>query len=198
MGILLGRFLLPVFVSSVLLAASVFFLFFVYKKSKHLTSVVLLLPFLFLGALLAALMLHAPNPYEKLEDKFVAIKGKVVEVKEEEERAKYIVKPKNLPKILVLQYGGEYPKKGDVVEVRGIISLPKPSTNPGGFDYQLFLRKKGVYGITRIHPYAVSIEGREVGFFEEILLKAEDRIKKNFLSSMPQKDADFLITSFLG
>lgn len=197
LGILLGRFLFLPYVFLTLMAASVVVLFFVYKKGKNV-SLLLILPFALLGAILTGFALNAPNPYERLEGKFIAIKGKVCDVEEGEGYAKYVVKPENLPKILITQYGGEYPKKGDIVEVRGIVSLPKPSSNPGGFDYQLFLRKKGIYAVMRIHPYGTSIIGRRANLFEEILWRAQERIKENFLASMPKKHAQFLITSFLG
>jgi competence protein ComEC len=197
LGILLGRFVFLPYVFLVLTAASVVIAFFIYKKDKNL-SLFLILPFVFLGAILTGFALNAPNPYERLDGKFITIKGKVCDIKEVEGYAKYVVKPENLPKILITQYGGVYPKKGDIVEVRGIVSLPKSRSNPGGFDYQLFLRKKGIYAVMSIHSYGTSITGRRTNLFEEILWRAQERIKENFLASMPKKDAQFIITSFLG
>ncbi|HAA64131.1 MAG TPA: MBL fold metallo-hydrolase, partial [Thermoanaerobacter sp.] len=143
--------------------------------------------------------LNSPNPYLKFEDKFITIKGKVQEVREYEGYAKYIVKPTNLPKVLFTQYGGKYPSDGDVVSIRGIVSIPKRATNPGGFDYKLFLKKKGIYAVMRVQGYAVDIVGKgNLNFIEKVIYAAKQKTEVNYINSMPERDAKFVISIFLG
>ena len=39
---------------------------------------------------------------------------------------------------------------GDLVEMRGVLEVPSPARNPGGFDRRRYLAQRGVYGVMRI------------------------------------------------
>ncbi|SHF00994.1 competence protein ComEC [Thermoanaerobacter uzonensis DSM 18761] len=198
LGIIIGRYVFHSFAFLILLAISVAISLWWYLKNKNV-SLLLLIFFIFVGAILSGNVLNSPNPYLKFEDKFITINGKVYEIKEYEGYAKYIVKPTNLPKVLVTQYSGKYPSEGDIVSIRGIISIPQKATNPGGFDYKLFLKKKGIYAVMRVEGYAVDIIGKgNLNFIERVVYAAKQKIEVNYINSMPEKDAKFVISIFLG
>jgi len=198
LGIIIGRYVFHSFAFLILLAISAAISLWWYLKTKNV-SLLLLIFFIFVGAISSGNALNSPNPYLRFEDKFITINGKAYEIKEYEGYAKYIVKPTNLPKVLVTQYGGKYPSKGDIVSIRGIISIPQKATNPGGFDYKLFLKKKGIYAVIRVEGYAVDIIGKDnLNFIERVVYAAKQKIKINYINSMPEKDAKFVISIFLG
>ncbi|SDF29137.1 competence protein ComEC [Thermoanaerobacter thermohydrosulfuricus] len=198
LGIIIGRYVFHPFAFLLLLAISVAISLWRYLKNKNV-SLLLLISFIFVGAILSGNAFNSPNPYLKFEDKFITINGKVYEVKEYEGYAKYIVKPPKLPKVLVTQYGGKYPSEGDIVSIRGIISIPQKATNPGGFDYKLFLKKKGIYAVMRVQGYAVDIVGKgNLNFIEKVIYAAKQKTEVNYINSMPERDAKFVISIFLG
>lgn len=99
------------------------------------------------------------------------------EVKEYEGYAKYIVKPPKLPKVLVTQYGGKYPSEGDIVSIRGIISIPK-SYKSRRLWLQALLKKKGIYAVMRVQGYAVDIVGKgNLNFIEKVIYAAKQKQK---------------------
>jgi len=198
LGIIIGRYVFYSFAFLILLAISVAISLWGYLKNKNV-SLLLLISFIFVGAILSSNAINSPNPYIKFEGKFTTINGKVKEVKEYESYAKYIVKPPKIPKVLVTQYGGEYPSEGDIVSIRGIISIPQKATNPGGFDYYLFLKKKGIYALMRVDEYAVDIVSKgNLNFIEKVIYAAKEKIEVNYINSMPERDAKFVMSLILG
>ncbi|AIS52155.1 ComE operon protein 3 [Thermoanaerobacter kivui] len=198
LGMIASRYFFHPFVFLFLLAISVAISLGLYIKKKN-ASLPLLISFVFVGVILGGSAINFPNPYLKLQDKFVTIKGTVEDVKIYEEYAKYTVKPTKTPKILVTQYGGKYPSDGDVVSIRGIVSIPKRATNPGGFDYKLFLKKKGIYAVMKVQGHAVDIIGKgNLNFIEKAVHAAKQKIESNYINSMPERDAKFVISVLLG
>lgn len=198
LGIIFARYVSHPFAFLLLLAISVAISLWRYLKNKNV-SLLLLISFIFVGAILSGNAFNSPNPYLKLEDKFMTINGKVYEVEKYEGYAKYIVKPFKLPKVLVTQYEGKYPLEGDIVSIRGIISIPKKATNPGGFDYKLFLKKKGIYAVMRVQGHAVDILSKgNLNFIEKVVYASKKRMESNYINSMPERDAKFVISIFLG
>ncbi len=144
-GIIISRFL-EINVVFLLLA----FLFvllagiYIYMSRKNAIYLLLLSVFV-LGLTLGENALYSKGVYDDLSNKLVSLDGIVSNVVLKDGFAKYVLTPKSKDRILITQYGGTYPKEGDLIEARGIIELPQGKRNPGGFDYRLYLKKKRHY-----------------------------------------------------
>ncbi|MDI3311704.1 MAG: ComEC/Rec2 family competence protein, partial [Thermoanaerobacterium sp.] len=159
----------------------------------------LLLAVFVLGLILGENALYSKGVYDNLNNKFVSFDGVVSNVILKDGFAKYVLSPKNKDKILITQYGGIYPKEGDLVEVRGIVELPQGKRNPGGFDYRLYLKKSGITALMNVNGYSVRIiKSNADNYIDKIIRETRERIVKIFSTSMPKNDADFVSSVILG
>lgn len=58
---------------------------------------------------------------------------------------------------------------GDVVLLKGILSEPPGKRNPGGFDYNLYLKSQSIDGLLVVQPQNIDVVGRESSFYYQIL-----------------------------
>jgi len=175
-----------------------FIIIFLYNKNKN-TTIYILIAFLFLGLFLGDISLHGNNYYTTLNGKFIEMKGTVYDVKTYENYSKYILEPEMSPKILVTQYGGEYPEDGNLILVRGIINIPESSRNPGAFNYRLFLKKNNIYATMNAKGIGIDILKKDnFNFFQRFIYNTKIKIEKIYITSMPERDAKFIISIFLG
>jgi competence protein ComEC len=75
-------------------------------------------------------------------------------------------------------------KIGDVIVLTGNLSEPLSQHNPGGFNYQLYLKSKGIDGLLYEKSGNVEIISHErFGFYELIMLRIKlEKISKTYLS----------------
>ncbi|MCG2729738.1 MAG: DNA internalization-related competence protein ComEC/Rec2, partial [Acetobacterium sp.] len=58
---------------------------------------------------------------------------------------------------------------GEVVLLKGVLSEPPGKRNPGGFDYNLYLKSQSIDGLLAVEPENIDIVGRESSFYDQIL-----------------------------
>lgn len=197
-GIIASRYYINLAFIFALLLISVSISIFLYIKRKNATKS-LLISFIFLGFILGSNAMSSTGKYLNLQNKIVTLKGTVSNLKIYDGYAKYVVEPVNAPKVLINQYGGDMPTNGDYVSINGVISIPKPARNPGGFDYSIFLKKNGIEAVMSIQGYEVNIIGKSsLNPFQKIVQALRERIEKNYINSMPEQDAKFIISIILG
>ncbi|MEG6566162.1 DNA internalization-related competence protein ComEC/Rec2 [Thermoanaerobacterium saccharolyticum] len=198
-GIIISRFL-EINVVFLLLA----FLFvllagiYIYMSRKNAIYLLLLSVFV-LGLTLGENALYSKGVYDDLSNKLVSLDGIVSNVVLKDGFAKYVLTPKSKDRILITQYGGTYPKEGDLIEARGIIELPQGKRNPGGFDYRLYLKKNGITALMNVNGYSVKIiKINSDNYADKVIRRIRGRITQIFFNSMPKNDADFVSSVILG
>lgn len=171
---------------------------YIYLSKKNAIYLLLLAVFV-LGLTLGENALYSKGVYDDLSNRLVSFDGVVSNVILKDGFAKYVLSPKNKDKILVTQYGGTYPKEGDLTEVRGIIELPQGKRNPGGFDYRLYLKKNGITVLMNVNGYSVRIiKSNADNYADKVVRMTRERITQIFFNSMPKNDADFISSVILG
>ncbi|WP_235062557.1 ComEC/Rec2 family competence protein, partial [Thermoanaerobacterium aotearoense] len=198
-GIIISRFV-EINVVFLLLAFLVVLLAGIYMYLFRKNAIYLLLLAVFvLGLTVGENALYSKGVYDDLNNRLVSLDGIVSNVVLKDGFAKYVLAPKNKDRILITQYGGTYPKEGDLTEVRGIIELPQGKRNPGGFDYRLYLKKSGITALMNVNGYSVKIiKSNADNYADKVIRRIRERITQIFFNSMPKNDADFVSSVILG
>ncbi len=88
-------------------------------------------------------------------------------------------------------------QRGDIVELRGRITKPKVPKNPGSFDYNLYLRRQGIYG--SMYTNSAVISGHTA---QPFLRRWADKmffdITDSYYSTLPQQEASVLAPMVIG
>ncbi|MBI4857615.1 MAG: DNA internalization-related competence protein ComEC/Rec2 [Acetobacterium woodii] len=58
---------------------------------------------------------------------------------------------------------------GDILLFKGILSEPAGKRNPGGFDYDLYLKSQSIDGLLTVQPENIKLVGQESSFYYQIL-----------------------------
>ena len=68
---------------------------------------------------------------------------------------------------------------GDHVCIEGRLRKPPPARNPGGFDYQKYLLRKGIFGLMSVRAQAVQVleKGRSHGFKTWVILPIKHSVR---------------------
>ncbi|MBE0069546.1 DNA internalization-related competence protein ComEC/Rec2 [Thermoanaerobacterium thermosaccharolyticum] len=199
LGIIICKYLeINIVLLFIILCVILILSIYTYLKRKD-STILLLLSVAIFGMIIGANALHSKGMYDNLNNKLVSFDGIVTDVVAKDGFSKYVLKPKNKEKILITQYGGVFPKDGDLVELRGIIQLPQGKRNPGGFDYKLFLKKNGITALMSVNGYSVKIIKKNAdSIIERVFRNTKERIVENYGVSMPKNDADFVSSVILG
>lgn len=60
-------------------------------------------------------------------------------------------------------------KPGDVLTLSGVLSEPAGKRNPGGFDYDLYLKSQSINGLLAVKPESIETIGEETSLYYKIL-----------------------------
>lgn len=61
------------------------------------------------------------------------------------------------------------PIPGDLIIINGELSKPQGLRNPGGYDYQLYLKSKGIQGLVYVESGKIETVGRDPSIFDGII-----------------------------
>ncbi|MTI70495.1 MAG: DNA internalization-related competence protein ComEC/Rec2 [Firmicutes bacterium] len=90
-------------------------------------------------------------------------------------------------------------KVGDKVIIKGYIKLPRMNSNPGGFNYKLFLYTKKMFTTMNVSNYNVKIlEKRKLNYLEKSVYSFKERTKKTFDDLLNQKFSSIIKAIILG
>jgi competence protein ComEC len=59
---------------------------------------------------------------------------------------------------------------GARIFVQGVLQPAKPPSNPESFDYALFIKRKNIAGVLKVHSYTVSQEAHSLGFLDHCMM----------------------------
>ncbi len=83
-------------------------------------------------------------------------------------------------------------KKGDVIKVTGTGYAPDRKRNPGGFDYNLYLRSKGVYSVFYADSQSLKLIRRDISPLLKPVVDFRERIINEIEDKMDKRNGDFL------
>ncbi len=104
-------------------------------------------------------------------------------------------------KLLVKVYGEDQEPYwfGEKLRLRGVIDEPRRRRNPGGFDYQFYLRTQGIGGIMHVRPYqVVSLGPGEVSPLTDFVLKLRAQLVEGIKFGLPSPCAELLSAILFG
>jgi len=122
---------------------------------RKLGMISIILAGLLLGAGLMIQFQNHQNPAVLSADRSMTIKGEVLTVAQNGEKAALTIKTTQGYKMLADIYtkNPDYATSvGKWIQATGKVELPKEAGNPGGFDYRLYLRSVGVQTIMTLKP----------------------------------------------
>lgn len=96
----------------------------------------------------------------------------------------------------------ETPSFGDIIQFESPVKPLRNFMNPGGFDYQGFLKLKGIYGsaYTEVEGIKILTKGDQAGFFSQMIRKIE-HFRTNFfyfiLNRTDRSDAGKILASLV-
>ncbi|WP_331552125.1 DNA internalization-related competence protein ComEC/Rec2 [Acetobacterium sp.] len=104
----------------------------------------------------------------KVEDYGVVFNLKTSDISNDKAAIK---KPLGLKVTIPVQKGEaqSMPIAGDVLNIKGELSKPQGQRNPGGYDYGLYLKSKGIEGLVYVETGKVEKIGRDPSPFEGII-----------------------------
>ncbi|SJZ93530.1 DNA internalization-related competence protein ComEC/Rec2 [Selenihalanaerobacter shriftii] len=193
----------------VILAVSIIILWY---YEVNLTKVLILVFILLIGVTQVQILqyqYHAPSSITNYVEKEVYIKGIITSAQASTEGQEYIIKPWKIIKeqsSVKINYGQVLIKKkeanqeynyGDVIRIRGRLSLPPDNRNPGFFSYRDYLKRKEIYAwleTSNINQIKLldNRGNRVIKLALQIKSKAENIIDKTM-----QEPYNFLLRGFL-
>ena len=164
-GILLAdRFYFSPFYLFIIAIILIIFALITYKKRFHATSsFIIVLLFLTIGFIRYSVDMDSPKGLDDILNQQVNVKGTVLECKEELSGGSSIIlsgeavnisKPSisMKGKISIRSWDYIFPYTyGDVLEIKGEITQPKQARNPGEFDYQKYLKRRGIFATMTVY-----------------------------------------------
>ncbi len=166
------------------------------KDRRDITPLILILVMVF-GVFYSALFFNDECTYEpgrEYDLEAVVNDAPVIE----DGRTSYIVKPQNGQAILLRVYD---PSKnygyGDELRVRVKIETPKGETNPGGFNYRDYLKRKGIYALGSAREGNIQYIGHTVNLKTPLVasrLWVEDTVERLY----QKQEAAFLNSLIIG
>lgn len=110
----------------------------------------------------------------------------------------YVLRTKPYGRIL---YNGTFEDEiepGDTVYIEGKLSEVKPPSNPGEFDYSLYLRRRGITGIFYPDRITVIHKGSGAAHIASFLGKAFFEVRKYSVSLFDKEDQGLAAALFMG
>ncbi|MTI66626.1 MAG: DNA internalization-related competence protein ComEC/Rec2 [Firmicutes bacterium] len=102
-------------------------------------------------------------------------------------------------KVLLICLNEKGYKLGDEVVIKGYINVPKKNSNPGLFNYRLFLYTKKIFTIMNVKNYNVKIiEEGKLNYLEKIVYSFKKRTFKLFDNLLNQKFSSIIKAIILG
>ena len=87
---------------------------------------------------------------------------------------------------------------GDLIECKAEVKIPSPKRNPGGFDYNQYLRGKNIYAVMYTMNHTITFTGRELNSFENIATSFRHNMLNHIQSCFSKVDGDFISGLVLG
>lgn len=164
--------------------------------------------FLFLGIIMTTNSLQSELAY--FVDKEIVLEG-VVQSKTifSETKSTYVVKVEKLmyadkvyrieEKMLLNYYDRQVLDLNDEVRIRGVLLLPKENTNPGLFNYRLYLQTKKIYTTLNANSTYVDIISKgELSHGMLLRVKFKERIKGILDTTLNEKNSNIMNSIVLG
>lgn len=158
---------------------------------SRLGATILFAGFLFLGAISFSWMDENSPPLLDQEGERVTIKGSVLSVQKKEEDYYKITLRTKEEKVLVNVAGklvfqgtdfSEAHLVGRELEVRGIVEKPNGRRNPSTFNYQLYLKTRGIYAIVKANSNDLMLASNDINHITNNLAK----LKYGFIEKLGQ------------
>lgn len=164
--------------------------------------------FLFLGIIMTTNSLESKLAY--FIDQDIILEG-VVESKtiSSETKSTYVVKVDKLmyddkvyrieEKTLLNYFDGQGLDLNDEVRIKGVLLLPKENTNPGLFNYRLYLQTKNIHTILNANSTYVDIISKgELSRAMLLRVKFKERIKGILDTTLNEKNSNIMSSIILG
>lgn len=148
-----------------------------------------------LGSLYIQIGESKKNPFESSENKLCTIYGRVLSVQQKDKKYfKLLMKTVEGEKILI-SVNGELDRDGlkdsfdyigRNVQARGMIQMPVSSRNPGGFDYKLYLKTRGIKTLMKVQATNLKLIEGMVGNLSQINIFSNRlaQIKYGYMSKL--------------
>ncbi|MDI6601456.1 MAG: DNA internalization-related competence protein ComEC/Rec2 [Thermoanaerobacteraceae bacterium] len=180
----------------VLFATAVIISLFTYLKRQDIT-VLILLDVMFFGIFYSMLFFNVNSMYESGREYVLDVMvydSPMIE----DYRTSYIVKPEKGQAILLNVYNSnKIYKYGDTLRIRVKTEIPKGETNPGGFNYRDYLKKKGIYATASISEKDILYIGHKIDI-RTPFINSREWIENIINKLYPGKEAAFLNSLIIG
>ncbi len=92
------------------------------------------------------------------------------------------------------------PKYGDKIRIKGNLSLPPGSPNPGGFSYAEFLKRDSIFSLINIYSEnnIQILESETKNDFQSFILKTKETLLNTFYKNMPEDSANLVSSLIFG
>mgnify|MGYP000070429927 CR=1 FL=1 len=102
-------------------------------------------------------------------------------------------------KVLLNYYGNDVLDISDKVRIRGTLELPRENTNPGLFNYRLYLKTKGIYAVINTYSNSVSIISKgKLDQAQLLRYKFQGEISKILDKTLNEKNSKIMKSIILG
>ncbi len=166
------------------------------NNKRDITFLILILVMIF-GALYSSLFFNVQCSYEQdtLYDLDVMVNDAPVV---EDGRTSYIIKPQKGQAILLRVYNPDKNYKyGDTLRIKVKTEIPRGETNPGGFNYREYLKRKGVYATGSVQNGSIKYTGHKFSLRAPLI--ASRQWTENAINRLYQiKESSFLNSLIIG
>lgn len=205
-GIVLGKMQMNFFIVTLCLFLGVGFLF-LFPKKKPIVFLCIL--FFALGYGMSFLEMSKTSQLEPLHNETADFQAYVMEppVEKENKKELYLKVEKIYTKGTSYPIGEEVlasiycdkedldntPSTGDMITFQGKARIPKGVRNPGGFDYSLYLRTKGIYATITIFPETIQMHGKHsLGILSEWMYWVKNHVEESIEENLSPEHAGLL------
>lgn len=167
-----------------------------YFKKMDITAMILL-AILFLGQLYFLLFFNVGCIYEPGRE--YILKVMVYDAPEiSGNRTTYVVKPEDGQAILLHTYNSKrLYQYGDVLKITVKPEIPKGETNPGGFNYREYLKRKGIYAVASANEGDIIYIGK-IRDMRSIFINSRLWAIRTIGRLYPEREAAFLNSLIIG
>ncbi|WP_202711179.1 DNA internalization-related competence protein ComEC/Rec2 [Sporosalibacterium faouarense] len=179
------------------------------KGNKKHFNLSLFIAMILLGCFVTNYQMNKSN-LVKFNNEDIKVEGIIKEVvSTSEESSKYICEVnkadyenKNYKineKLLVYVWGSHKFHSGDNISIKGTIEIPDENTNPGLFDYRLYLQTNNIFTSMYINDYDLYIDSQgNLSFSQKTALKFKGKIEKLFDTVLKEHHSSFMKAMLLG
>lgn len=183
--------------------------FIICKKLENISNLILLILIFTIGGFI--LQYKASISYLlTYKDKTVEIEGYVLDtIKVDSEYGKYLFKVESISyndklikvneKALLEIYGNKTLKVGDLINSKATVLQPKRNTNPGLFNYRLYLNTRGIYVQIRANSYYVNVLSKKnLSLYRKLTSTFANEVSNTFSQILNKKNAGIISGILLG